>query len=476
MDKELPPAERLIGAAWLGLAAALAAVTALYFVLFWKLAFVDMPYNECGSDDCPRGMGWLIIFTPLLWVAAWFVWSRVKDEKGIRTSRPARALALVAALAVLWPGWLAFEWMRGPQMDLSGWQEPVRPTSAKPLGVWPSERSGLLVRARTDGLIAYNGEGRKGWRLPAPDGTLVCALSRTAPSDIGALAYGGPGSACGTKLVAVDLAEGRTLWTKSAPTAERVPPAVVAGTAVIVQEDALVGLDVREGTERWRVKRAPRCSIEALDGARERVLYVEQCERAMRLTAVDARTGAQAWQSPLPPTAGLEVVRVLSADPIAIRNTESVLLFDETGRQRGSVPVSGPEEDLLPAPAPWVRGDLLITPVQRGKKKQSVSAYSLTDGRRLWNRSLDGGNVLGLGPGRGNEVTVVTSKYPWTHLWRLDAGTGRPRQESAILREVPLGQRFEVFPGPPGSYVFVNMDEDGGELPPTFDVDPVRGW
>ncbi|MER5933862.1 PQQ-binding-like beta-propeller repeat protein [Streptomyces sp. NPDC002054] len=475
MDKELPLFARLIGAARFGLAAALAAVTALYLVLLGKLAFVDAPYGECGSDDCPRGMGWLIIFTPLLWLAAWFVWQLVKDQKRIRSSRPARALAVAAALAVLWPGWLAFDWMRGPQMDVSGWQEPVRPASAEPLGVWPSERAGLLVRARTDGLTAYNGEGRKGWRLPAGAGTTVCALSRTTPSDIGVLAYAELGAACGTKLAAVDLTEGRTLWTKEFPATERVAPALVSDTAVTVLEGALVGLDAREGTERWRVAIPPKCSVNAVDGARERVLYVEWCGDAMRLTAVDARTGAQAWQSPLPPTATmLEDIRVLSADPIAILLKESVVLFDKAGRQRGAVPVSGPEEDLRPEPAPWVRGDLLITPVQRGKK-QSVSAYSLTDGRRLWNRSLDGENILGLGPGRGNEVTVVTSKLPWTYLWRLDTGTGRPRQESTVLRDVPLGRRFEVYPGPPGSYVFVNLDGEG-ELPPTFEVDPVRGW
>ncbi|MBT2480277.1 PQQ-binding-like beta-propeller repeat protein [Streptomyces sp. ISL-94] len=472
-----PLSERLFGLLRLVVTAALGAVTLLYCVLFLKMGLADMPGRWCGVDSCPRGMGWLLLFIPLLGIAAGLLWRSVRQAADLRRSCLVRVLAVVVALAALWPGWTGYEWMRGPQMDLFGWQVPTQPVSVKPVGVWNPDRSGMLVRARADGLIAFNGEGRKNWRLPAPDGTAVCALSGNTPSGIGLLAYEGDGRdgrGCGSQVAAVDLAEGRRLWHKDFTA--RALVAAVGTAAVVAEEGALVGLDLRGGGERWRVAIPRECRVEAVDGAGDRVLYVEQCTGGApsRLSAVDATTGARAWQTSLPTSGPPGGVRFFSAQPIAVRVTDAVLLFDGDGQARGSVPVSGLEEDLLPEPAPVVTGGLLVAPVTAGKKA-GLSAYSLTDGHRVWHAGFGKEAVRALAVGRGGEVDVVTSGPWWTYLTHVDAAKGKRREEPTILRELPLGSRFVFFPGPPGSYVFVNLDQSDA-LPPTFDIDPVRGW
>ncbi|MGW0392324.1 outer membrane protein assembly factor BamB family protein [Streptomyces sp. NPDC003042] len=488
MDNTTLLSERLFGLSRLVVTAALGAVTLLYFALLFKMALADVPQRKCGGESCPRGFGWLALFTALLGAATVLLWKGIKHNQALRRSCLARALAVVVALAALWPGWLGYEWMRGPQMDVFGWQAPDRPSSVKPVGVWkPEGSSALLVRARTDALIAFNGEGRTGWRLPAPDDrTTFCALSRTTSKDLGVVAYGPDATRCGQEVAGVDIRDGRMLWRKDVPQAHGAPVVAVGTTAVVVEKGAVVGLDLRAGTERWRVAIPEGCRVEAVDGAGERVLYVEECTagtaETTRLTALDAGTGTRAWQSTLPVTSGLSERRVVSAQPIAIHvkegggsGTDAVLLFDDTGRQRGAVPETGPEERLLSEPPPLVSGDLLITPVRGNDKRRGVSAYSLTDGHRVWHADLGKNRVRALTPGRAGEVDVVTSSHWWNYLSHLELDNGKLREESTVLRDLPLGERFEFYKGPPGDYVFVNLDRST-ELPPIFDIDPVIGW
>ncbi|MFJ8012610.1 PQQ-binding-like beta-propeller repeat protein [Streptomyces sp. NPDC096339] len=481
----MPFWKRLLGSAWPAVTAALGAVALLYFVLFLKLAFADMDGNKCGGGtDCPRGMGALMLSALLLGLLAVGSSLLLRKVAPLTRSCLTGVLAAVLALVALWPGWLGFEWMRGPQMYMSGWQAPDKPSSVKPVGVWAVERWPVMVRARTDGLVSFNGEGRHGWRLGAPERMSVCALSRTTPSDIGVVAYD-RGEGCGARVEAVELTSGKRLWGRDTVGAG---VAAVGGTAVVADKTlGVIGLDLRGGGELWRAGVPGECAVRVVDGAGERVLYVEECGRSARVTAVDSRTGARVWQTALPVESGLSEVRVLSAQPLALRvkesaerGTDGVLLFDGEGRTRGSVPVAGAEEELLlssGSPEPLVSGELLVVPVRDGKKA-GVSAYSLTDGHRAWHTGFGRERVLGLGRARGaGEVAVVTSEHPWTYLTRLDLGGGGRREESTVLREVPLSQRFAFWPGPPGSYVFVNLGAyDSEQLPPTFEVLPVWGW
>ncbi|MGE7391153.1 PQQ-binding-like beta-propeller repeat protein [Streptomyces sp. NPDC004126] len=497
MNKRTALSQRLVILWWVCVAAAFGAVTLMYFVLFWKLSFVDMPGNECDSDTCPRGMGWLFLFTPATGLLTVLAWAFVKDAKEEpRRSCLVRLVAVVVALAALWPGWRAYEWMRGPQMYVSGWQMADGSGAAKPLGVWapPDQGGGLLVRARVDGLVAFDGEGRHGWRLPAPDRAPLCALGRATSAGIGLVVHEEGARGCGARVTAVELTEGRRLWTRE--TAGQ-PVAAVGGTAVLAQPDAVLGLDLREGGELWRLPVAADCRVGAVDGAGSGgrhgagagagaagagavgpVVYVEECGGGARsrVVAVDARTGARAWETALPTASPLSELRVLSATPLAVRvkesvplGTDAVLLFDAGGAIRGQVPAAALEGE------PLVTDGLLVSAVKTGKKS-GVAAYSLTDGRRAWQRGLGEERVLGLAPAeQPGEVAVVSTDHWWTYLTRLGRDDGGRREEATVLREMPLGSRFTFRPGPPGAYVFVNLDADD-ELFPTFEVLPVWGW
>ncbi|MGZ9931673.1 outer membrane protein assembly factor BamB family protein [Streptomyces sp. NC-S4] len=473
---ERPRPVRLMGHVARAAAAAFAAVAALYLVLLVKLVLTSGPGRICGIDSCPRGTTALALLAPLCAAAAWLLW-RIPGRRGHgRAPVRVRVIAACVATAALAPGWLGFEQIRGPQLDLSGWQAPVHPAAA-PVGVW-APAPGMLVRARTDGLVAYDGEGRRGWRLPAPERTPLCALSRTSPSGTGLLAYGESVGACGSQVVAVDLAEGRVRWTRDTG---RALVAAAGTSAVVADRDTVTGLDLRGGQELWRVPVPADCTVKAVDGSERHALYVEECGDSARITAVDARTGTRAWQTALPTASRLREVRVLSAVPPVLRVTETaergidaVLLLDDTGRVRGSVPASGPDGDLLSEPPPVLTGDTLVTAVKQGERT-GVSAYSLTDGRRLWHAGADGEEVRGLAPTGRGRVGVVTSGPWWTYLTHRGLADGVRRARPTVLRDLPLGERFAFYPGPPGSYAFVNLDRKG-LLPPVFDTAPVFGW
>ncbi|MGW9071646.1 hypothetical protein ACWGQT_19675, partial [Streptomyces yangpuensis] len=72
-------------------------------------------------------------------------------------------------------------------------------------------------------------------------------------------------------------------------------------------------------------------------------------------------------------------------------------------------------------------------------------------------------------------VDVVTSTAARTHLWHLDGTTGRADAEPTILRDVPLGRRFEIYPTGVEGYTFVNLDPSG-ELPSYVALKRVRDW
>ncbi|WP_030663146.1 MULTISPECIES: PQQ-binding-like beta-propeller repeat protein [Streptomyces] len=458
------------GARWLPRAlfvsgTAVATVTALYLLLLGHMAFVD--WN--------RGRGPLLLLTPALGLLAYVLLAR---GRGGSRGAPVRWLAATVALAALWPAWQGYTWMRGPQAYAWTWWQAENPEQARPIGAWQLP-SGGLVRARTDGLRIYNGEGRSAGGRAAPEGTAFCALSRTVAHDVGLVAAARAPGGCGTRVSAVDLRQDDELWAKdlpAAPPADANSPsvAVVDGTAAVVTDGALLGLDLRGGEERWRMPVPSGCRVRALDGAADRLLYVEDCPGAgtARLTSLDARTGTPAWQTPLPIPSG--ELRMLSARPIALRAGDAVRLFDDAGCERGTAAVSGPREDLLTEPGPSVSGDLLVLPVKG--KIPGVSAYSLLDGHRVWHAGLDGATVLGLAQGRApGGVDVVTSTAARTHLWHLDGATGRRKAEPTILRDVPLGRRFEIYPTGTEGYTFVNLDP-GGALPSYVALRRVTGW
>ncbi|NXY97010.1 PQQ-binding-like beta-propeller repeat protein [Streptomyces sp. BR123] len=472
-DRPPPLVKRLRDHAVLAAACAATAVTVLYAALLEKLARVDMAGSVCGPEDCPRGMGLLVLFMLVAGVAAGLLWVAARRGRPWR-SGVGWAVAVVVALTALWPAWNGFSWMRGPHMDLFGYQVPEGAGAGKPLGSWTGQRySGLVVRVREDAAIVYNGEGRRNGGHRAPEGTKVCGMSPDAPSGTGILAFATVTAAgvgpCGTRLAALDLSEGKQLWAKDVPD----PAGTVAAggpLAVSATAGAVLAHDLRDGTERWRAPLPrPGATVQEVAAGPDRVLVtLTSAEGGGELLALNAGTGAVAWQVPLP--AGPERPRIVSAVPAAVVADNRLLLFDGTGRPRAA---EGAQPPYVPSGDGQRRvfGDVLVVAVPEREKREVLEAYSLVDGRRLWRRAFDHDwAVRALGDAGWTDRIAVVTQGAFTHLWHLDPRTGTPSGESTVLRNLPMGDSIALH-----GRTFVNLDP-GGRLPPIFDVAAAFGW
>ncbi|MEV0413908.1 PQQ-binding-like beta-propeller repeat protein [Streptomyces sp. NPDC050448] len=344
MDTASRPRQRITAHLLLVLFSASAGVLALYLALLAKLALADLPGGTWSAESRPRGMGRLAVFIPLLLIALVLLWGWYRRSRpGGRSPGAARAVAVLVALAALAPGWLGFSWMRGPQMDLFGWQTPEGPTAGKPLGSWAADpTSGDVVRVRADGVTAYNGEGRHGWDLRAPDGGAVCAMSKDSPSGVGLLTLSTAQGACGSRLMALDLS-GKERWTKDIPNLVGEPSAA-GSLAVAATADSVLAHDLRTGAELWRYPLPAGTVVPEVAAGPDRVLFLARTDQGSELFALDARTGSRSWQSPLP--AGHGSPGIVSASPAAAVADGRLLLFDDAGRPRaGSQPSHVPATD-----------------------------------------------------------------------------------------------------------------------------------
>ncbi|WP_327284009.1 outer membrane protein assembly factor BamB family protein [Streptomyces sp. NBC_01205] len=463
MDQRPPLAERLRHYTAVTAACALTTVVVLYAVLCAKLAD-DTPSDAYGTGSPPRGFGILAASTVVGALAAAVLWWYVVRGRRHRSAL-GRAAAVALALVALGPGWLGFSWMRGPQMDLFGYQVPDGGALEKPLGSWAFEHSsGAVIRVRADGVTAYNGEGRHGGGFRAPDGGAVCAMSDDAPSGTGLVTLTTADSECGNSLVAVRTESGEKRWTKDIPKLVGKPSAG-GNLAVAATTDAVLAHDLDTGAELWRFPLPAGAVVSQVAAGPDRVLFLARTEGGSELSALDARTGSRSWQALLPD--GYGAPGIVSASPAAAVADGRLLLFDETGRPRTD---PEPPFHLGPDTARLVVGDVLYAAVPEREKRELLAAYSLKDGRRLWTRAFEGDwQVRAVAVGRNDRIAVVT-QGAYTHLWHLDPGTGKPGGESTVLRDLPLGTSFALY-----GRTFVNLDA-GGRLPPIFDVRPAFGW
>ncbi|MCX4629177.1 PQQ-binding-like beta-propeller repeat protein [Streptomyces sp. NBC_01443] len=467
MDTPSPLLKRLRDHVRLAAACAFSAVAVLYAVLCLKLT-ADMSHIVCSvgyTAGCPRGLGPLALWALVAGLAAGGLWWSAVKGRGYR-SAVGWLLAVAVALGALWPGWLGFSWLRGPHMDLFSYQVPDGPGADKPIGSWAgSPASGVVVRARADGVTGYDGEGRHGWSLRAPAGGAVCAMSGDTPSGTGLLTLTTAESTCGNRLVAVDVTSGEQRWTKDIPKLVGKPSAG-GSLAVAATATAVLAHDLGTGAELWRSPLPAGAVAMEVAAGPDRVLLLARTDQGVELFALGARTGAVAWRFAMP-VGYEEPPRIVSASPAAAVGDGRLLVFDDAGRPNAEsqalyVPTTGETEWL-------VAGDVLYAAVPEREKREVLAAFSLKDGRHLWTRVFDDWRIRALAADRTGRIAVVT-EGGYTHLWHLDPGTGKPLGESTVLRRLRLGKSFALY-----GKTFVNLD-DNGRLPPIFDVTPAIGW
>ncbi|MEU8438046.1 PQQ-binding-like beta-propeller repeat protein [Streptomyces sp. NPDC029216] len=454
---------RLLGAVRLVAACTLTAVALLYAVLCVKLTLVDMTEDACSAGGCPRGLGPLVLWALGAAAGAGLLWWAALRGRPYR-SLGGWAVAVVVSFAALVPAWQGFSWLRGPLLVLFSYQVPEGPAAGRPLGSWGQE-AGSVIRVRTDGVTEYNGEGRHGWSIGTPpDGAQVCAMSPQPASRTGLLGYAG-GGPCGSRVVAVDLTSGLELWAADVPDPSG-GMSVAGSLAVTGTADAVVARDLRTGAERWRSPLPAGAAVTDLLAGPDRVLAIARSAAGSELLALDPRTGTRTGQTPLP--AGIDPPRLVSAGPTAaVIAGGRLLLHDGSGR-----PLPDARTEYVPSAdgRRLVLGEVLVVAVPEREKREVLAAFSLTDGRPLWRRSLGHDYTVRTLSDTGTGRIEVVSQGSYTHLWDLDPRTGTPAGEPAVLRDLPLGEAAARY----GS-TFVNLDP-GGALPPIFDVTPVLGW
>ncbi|MFF2848317.1 PQQ-binding-like beta-propeller repeat protein [Streptomyces sp. NPDC058001] len=503
VEDRRPPgtgAWRWVGPALVALAAGICGTLAVEF--HW-LGWTSIPGGSCGGrygSTCPDGTGptlllaFLFSFTALpLALGAFALWHRFRRGAWIAVV----LLCAGAGLAVS-PGFQAYEWMRGPVLDVA-WDTPYdRPKSVQGKGVWVRE-DGTVIRAKDDALVAYDpDDGARRWTVKAPVRKSVCAMSESAPDGVGVIAYHRHGKPCDS-VAGIDLRGGRTLWEKPVAGVTRFTDpsdglvAADDGTAVAVTDDGVRAFGLRDGEPRWthRIGGDHRPLLASAAGGRVRVVTERDTGGSgtpeTRLLTLDAATGDQVRGERLPVESEFESAFVVSAEPFTLwlkeedeRGLDAFLVFPAKGGDPLVVPRTSDDEDLVvtsglgyfPARPPLlatVQGDTLIVASQKpgDDYPTAVSAYSLKDGERLWRTGV-GDSVHAVASVGADRLGVLTGEG---RVWVLDGRTGA--KDADFDEGVPIHDeagRFDLYPQlvrePGGDWMLVNGD--GNEQPPVI--------
>ncbi|MFF1505812.1 PQQ-binding-like beta-propeller repeat protein [Streptomyces sp. NPDC058326] len=328
-----------------------------------------------------------------------------------------------------------------------------------------------VAHGRIDGLFAYDGaDGTVRWSVPAPAREALCAMTPGVGEGVGLVAHGRHDKPCAT-LLAVRAADGKVLWKRNLGGGGLVGGALAVGgaTAVTAEDRAVRARSAESGEQRWQRAVAKGCGIRALGADATRTLLVEQCGKGARLLALDTRTGAQRWARDLPveSTASASVVSVspavLAVDEADTRGTHAFLGFDDGGAPTVSVPLTGPEGVLSGlwnvrggrTVRPLVLDGLLVTlATSDSTSPNTVVAYSLKDGRKVWAHAGDA-QMMALATEPDGRVAYLG--YDAT-VTLLDRATGKVR--GVLTPGTDKRSEVSIYPElvpVPGGHVVLNQ-------------------
>ncbi len=495
------------------LAGALVTLAVMYHWIGWSL----LPGGGCGDGiPCPHGS------TPLLLLAFLFTFTGVGAlalafaltgratvgetavQDAVPGTRPGSRLllrgavpvVLGAALVVL-PGLRFADWLRGPQPLHTGWTAAAdRPSTVRAVAVWSS--GAAVVRVRQDGLRAFRAaDGGELWSQDAPARASVCAASPQAVDGLAVVGYSRNGAPCAT-VGAVDLLTGRQLWTLDGLDASADPGgdavALSPELALLREQSRIRAVGAHDGRERWRHQAGAGCTESAVTASATRLVALEFCVGGdgpltgrSTLVGLSPANGAVLWHGDLPTESSAEI-GFLSTDPLVLdvqerddRGVHAVLSFDGQGKPLATIATSQQDGDLAlsntgtlgfaaaPVRLAAVADGTLVTTATPSRQGLSttLTAFSLTDGHRLWSDAL-GARVTALTPpGDGSRtVTAVLEGESWTGediVQRFDAADGRSLART-VYDGVPRGQADWL--GRFGDrYVLVSSDGTGDRAP-----------
>ena len=320
------------------------------------------------------------------------------------------------------------------------------------LGSWLLAK--VLVRGDGTGVTAYDSSsGSKLWTVAPPSaGAVPCAMSATVDSaGIGAVLFqakAGTGQAC-TQLVAVDTATGKQKWkaTIAKATSSYGASVMVNDTrAVAVGDSAVVGYDIATGKQSWTYAGPGKyCGGISGSGTGSTLLVQSTCADSnpkQQAISLNADTGKLAWWRGLPASASSYTV--LSATPavVAVHMSnaakDSIMSFSAKGDTQATIYVSQTAGTLDsihgsfdPDPALFFTSTTMVAELAPPKAGAgaagALTAFTLADGKQLWQSTpQEKGNVALVGID-GNDAVVATEERigQSARLSHFDLATGK---------------------------------------------------
>ncbi|MFF4383028.1 PQQ-binding-like beta-propeller repeat protein [Kitasatospora sp. NPDC001547] len=282
------------------------------------------------------------------------------------------------------------------------WSAPKPATSdssSQLLGVWGTDK--LAVRADSSGIKAYNlTDGKEAWTIPVPAGSKeMCTASYGANSKgIAAVSFNTGDSDCST-VGAVDLAQGKLLWSVKVSADRMSSPTLSVTENVVAVGGNMVGaLSIANGQPAWQYQPRDKDCILRAKAAGTQIAVSDRCYGTSgpksQLVIVNAETGKPA-STPITLTGSIEEVdSVVQDKPLVLLMSNGpqgdyVLPFDKDNKPGNQMSVKEPGSDSLRLSGQdeavtrnVVSGTTLY--VQVSGSKAGINAYDLNTGKRLW--------------------------------------------------------------------------------------------
>jgi outer membrane protein assembly factor BamB len=491
------PARRLIVA--LTLALVVGAILGLVLMLQFKgrSALVKEGAVGCGTASahgspsnppCSRGIDWAVGWTDALGLGTVLTTGvlllipparRALLVTGTAGPAVSAAVFIVGAAGGLLAGVPIFSTLHGTDLSIA-WTAPA--DSAPDLttvGAWVD--AGSLVRVRVDQVVSYDGAtGQPGWTLPIPGVDVACSASSDTGSDgagtIGLVMYGPDSTSC-DHVMAVDLATGQQVWAAPVQSSTSGVLGVAGGTAVVLTDDAIIGLDARTGAQRWTL--TSQCDFQQLDASGGSAVALARCQGASYdVVSIDPATGKAAWQSHVSEPSDDYQFQLLSASPVVVsddltgpRGRAEVRVFGPGGAATATFPVSG-----IPEPGagglltlnfastsgfgvPVVITDgQLVGVAEDNAGHSALVSFALSSGKRQWLVPLpDEVHDISAGVGaQGGQVMLVDESNPAYSLEEAGLATGKLRS-FGYFRQSALESDGSALYAVGNDYLVVNV-------------------
>jgi hypothetical protein len=309
------------------------------------------------------------------------------------------------------------------------------------LGIWFTDK--YVVKNQINQVVGYDiTTGAKAWAIPAVSGD-QCTAARDSYHDITAIQYGAD---C-DKVMAIDLATGKMLWSQALPGGTGKPD--FDFTEMAISGDA-VGVDWTEGSVAYRLSDDKvlwqsgngACEDDGYAGGSQFVAVVNCNYDTYKVQVIDpAKNGASKWSWTAP--SGTEVNAIVSTDPVVVLlgtqgQTYSDVAILDNGRLQARISLGtdkyainddGTEKQAVHNVLVDKNSVYLTLSSQSdssGKVLSGIAAFNLSDGKQKWVAKPAGNyDITGIGFQDGKVLAYEPPDYDLQgKIVTLDPATG----------------------------------------------------